>query len=776
MPEVPSYIGKILFGDKVIGTGFVVHKTGLIATCAHVLQAVDNSPAGKTFVFQPLVKGTPLTAIATDRIDSKCDVALLRLTAPLPKNTRIARLISSSHAKQGTPFQVVGYGRLADVNHSYNFSPATGFVVGTSDRDGIELLQLDSKQILPGMSGAPVIVEDLGGVVGIVSGRYSIDPTKQTFMRDVGWATKSESLIALAPDVLQSLPPIPSRAKVFPSWFRFLFVPMLILPLILALLLVYTLRPKNVPLENAPFNVAIAGFVTDPTSGISDADAKVLSEAFYTNFKTHLESIQSELPLTVGVWSPAQVGIVQGISSAAREKNAESLVKQLKDQQNARADIVVYGIITREGDKVAVIPEFYLSDNWPEISEVFGRFSLNTALAAPGPEQVRALSGELTSRSEVLSYIAEGIVHMILQKYDQAQQAYAQALKVSDQDFGGQELIYILMGNASLGNYNRISAVGTGSEIDRLPVLLEQAESDFEKAVQINPDYSRAYAGLGGILYLRALQPVAAQQAWNEIDDATLDKIQETFQKALKVSDRPDTADIPTKVTFGMGQVYLLRYLRGDQAAWDQATQAFQQIISGYGDGANPRIREFAAQSYGYLGLLRRERSDFEGATSAYQSAVALTQLDSRKDLFKRSLLQVRFTQLRAAGDIDGAAQAVDELLKFKLAPSDAAAILFQKGKMYSEASRKQDAADVFQQALSLDLSTDPILAAQLWVELGDKYYDLGRLADSVNAYKHALKLDPEHQQHLTRVISQTEAEIGTPTPTPAFTGTPVEL
>jgi tetratricopeptide (TPR) repeat protein len=157
---------------------------------------------------------------------------------------------------------------------------------------------------------------------------------------------------------------------------------------------------------------------------------------------------------------------------------------------------------------------------------------------------------------------------------------------------------------------------------------------------------------------------------------------------------------------------------------------------------------------------LQKQRGNFAEATQNYAKAVDLTQLDSRKEIFKQQQLQVTISERRAARDVDGAAKASEELLQMKLSPDDAAAVLYQLGKMYSEAGRDQESADVYLRATKLNLDSNPSLAATIYAVLGDKYYDLGRLRDAIDAYQTALDLDPANQSHLKKTIDETKAEL----------------
>jgi tetratricopeptide (TPR) repeat protein len=607
------------------------------------------------------------------------------------------------------------------------------------------------------------------------------DPRLATFLGNVGkelvWKTYTtpEDLqykVNLAVETWQRRDQIWGRVRLFAILVAFV--------LVVAIVGVVVNAALNPPVElvNSPFNIAVAGFAVDAASGISASDAQRLSEQFYTNLKVRLDEINPELTKlggAIGIWSPSQIGTVTGMTREERDKNAELLVKQLKETRNAEVHILVYGIITKEGDEVAVIPEFYNFHPSPELSEVRGRFDLATVLAVPGPNLLPTLTVQLSDRSEILALITQGLSLMTASAYDRAQSAYEQALTVGGSDLSGRELLYILVGNASTFNYNALAAGGGTRDLQRLPQLLTQAETAYKEAIALNPAYSRAYAGLGSIQYLRAVTGISDNQAWQSLDETVLNQIDATFDKSMASLDQPGSADIPTKVTFGKAQVALLRFLRDSRSnqpdaanqAWTQADDLFGKVITDYGDGANVRVKEFAAQAYGFKALLRKERAQFADATKLYTTAAELTDQEARRQLFKRSIVQIRADELRAAQDIDGALKAYDDLLTFKMTPSDRGATYFQKCKMLTEANRSAEALTCLEEAVQLDLQLNPTLAASLWVELGNHYYDDGRLADCITSYEKALALDPDGQAHLAALIEETKAEMGKVTATP---------
>lgn len=213
MPQVPSYIGQLISDNRFLGTGFFVSNTGIIATCYHVLSPLGEQPAGKFIKFHLLNSTLELDCVITDKLDAVNDVALLKLVGSLPsQEIRVPMLLDSQLAKGNMSLQVTGYGQVNDDEHKYDFVSAIGTIAGSIGRDGLDLIQLDSKQILPGMSGAPVIIEELGGVIGIVSGRYSIDPNSELWLRDMAWAVRIEHLVSLESEIQIADKPDPRAA------------------------------------------------------------------------------------------------------------------------------------------------------------------------------------------------------------------------------------------------------------------------------------------------------------------------------------------------------------------------------------------------------------------------------------------------------------------------------------------------------------------------------------------------------------------------------------
>jgi hypothetical protein len=221
-----NYIAILKYQGKVLGTAFLVSKK-LAVTCYHVLAAAGVEPfTGETFQLQFLQGGPVIEADARKMANQSLDTALLSLNDDLPFEIGVPPLIDAPLEKlAGTDFITLGYGRVDnDPLHSYGQMPAQGKIAGLAERDGVVRIQLESQSILPGMSGGPIWAPSLGGVVGMLSARFRVDPMADTHNRDAAWAVQAAHLAQLDPERIKLLPPVETPAaaqrpnKVINNW------------------------------------------------------------------------------------------------------------------------------------------------------------------------------------------------------------------------------------------------------------------------------------------------------------------------------------------------------------------------------------------------------------------------------------------------------------------------------------------------------------------------------------------------------------------------------
>ncbi|MEU4155164.1 trypsin-like peptidase domain-containing protein [Actinoplanes sp. NPDC026670] len=182
--------------EAACGVGFVA-ADGVVVTCAHVVEAAGAGPGDQVRLAFPRLPGCPQVVGWVDpgawRQDE--DVALLRLTdVPADATSFLLGSAAGCRGHRVSAFGVpdgglrgrFGYARAGDV---------------LSDTDGGPLLQLaEANDVTAGFSGSPVIDEETGLVVGMVT---EIDRADE-YQRGMGvaYATAAETLRQLD-DALQ---------------------------------------------------------------------------------------------------------------------------------------------------------------------------------------------------------------------------------------------------------------------------------------------------------------------------------------------------------------------------------------------------------------------------------------------------------------------------------------------------------------------------------------------------------------------------------------------
>ena len=172
--------------DKIVGTGFVIAGP-LIVTCAHVVYkhagAVTLRPQGHWATFTADIAAL---SSAQPKAPGQKDVAILRPRSPLP-STVLPLTLAPGVSLQDRPFVTFGYPPAGAIQGLH----ARGLVRGrVRDETGLPFLQLDSKEVANGMSGAPVVDVSTQQVVGMVSGGFNLAESAK--LRDLVLAVPGE--------------------------------------------------------------------------------------------------------------------------------------------------------------------------------------------------------------------------------------------------------------------------------------------------------------------------------------------------------------------------------------------------------------------------------------------------------------------------------------------------------------------------------------------------------------------------------------------------------
>jgi tetratricopeptide (TPR) repeat protein len=205
--------------DAIVGTGVVVSMDGKIVTCAHVIIAAGVNPrlgrripsawglvvesifgrksgplaegnGAEVGVYFPQVRGGEArrATVVGYFPQHEDDVVVLQLIGgPAPLGQEQIAKLGRAEPSEGNAFRSYGYTPIGD----HPATRAGGTIMGTLERARVshlqaDLVQLSSRQIDKGMSGAAVLDEERNLIVGLIAERHYPDNT--SIKDDVGYA------------------------------------------------------------------------------------------------------------------------------------------------------------------------------------------------------------------------------------------------------------------------------------------------------------------------------------------------------------------------------------------------------------------------------------------------------------------------------------------------------------------------------------------------------------------------------------------------------------
>jgi energy-coupling factor transporter ATP-binding protein EcfA2 len=207
--DLRHYVLAVTDSEKpgaVRGTAFLVSlkDLGYAVTCYHVMGDLTEVK----LLFEP-TKVLVQAEILPNYSDETLDVAILKIIEPLPRELQKLQLRSGEFL--GRKFKSFGFPQ------PFNGLRASGIIEGlvpssqASHRaiGGEELLQLRTKDVAKGMSGAPIVLDDSETVVGMVVAGNS---TQWNIHSDLAFAQSIDVVLKLCGNLtLRS--PIPDRKR-----------------------------------------------------------------------------------------------------------------------------------------------------------------------------------------------------------------------------------------------------------------------------------------------------------------------------------------------------------------------------------------------------------------------------------------------------------------------------------------------------------------------------------------------------------------------------------
>jgi tetratricopeptide (TPR) repeat protein len=369
------------------------------------------------------------------------------------------------------------------------------------------------------------------------------------------------------------------------------------------------------------FNVAVAEFTVQDESGgyRSTKEGMQISQDLYLAITNQLQELPAAL--TRETRGPEMIKTIRGATPAERDLSAQETARR------NNATILVYGVISYKDGHSQLEPSFYVSDNsFRYGGEVRG----SQRLSRPIPIDLNQDNGpilpenvELYTRTVVLQRLVIGLANFFIGDYDRAALDFKQAAGLPGwNESDGKEVAYMLLGSALLRGYIPCAE-------DTTP--LEQALQAFEKAREINPDYARAYLGLGSATLLKA-------NRFDPNQKEELKQAQQWLEDALRASDQPETAYVPVKVAYELGQVHQLGADQGfANFSQDLAKTSFNQVIEDFNQaGRPPELTWYDGHARLYLGRMKGISGDWVGMEGECRLALEeLKSLNSLADTIK---------------------------------------------------------------------------------------------------------------------------------------------
>jgi len=363
----------------------------------------------------------------------------------------------------------------------------------------------------------------------------------------------------------------------------------------------------------ARFTVTDSDTIANPSLGLDMA----------TNMATSIKKALDDLGGmgVISIWGPDQVSLSSCNDINTCEQAARTLATSIK------ADIVIYGTVDVSETRSTIRPLFYIhTDSFYRAPELVGQSELGTPIEIRGaisdPSERGRADEKLSNRMKVLAKVIYGLSRYQSRRYDEALTAFQEAATIKgwgdegDTD-EGRHVLDLFIGSAAI-------VIGTGK---LAPDKLALAQQALTQAITLDDQYARAYVALGYTYFLQSLPPITATgdaAKLTHVNFELLDKAMDLLQHASRAKDQSPLADIQAKVDFYLGQCYFVRTQAGRDTTYDESYNRFQAVVVAYGDNANPRIKELAAESHARLALIYNATRRNAQAKRELEAAIAL--------------------------------------------------------------------------------------------------------------------------------------------------------
>lgn len=387
-------------------------------------------------------------------------------------------------------------------------------------------------------------------------------------------------------------------------------------------------------MASTTFNVVVAEFGELDANGQLQVTelSRALSQSVYDTLQAQREAlpdpiIKSSLAIRHGNL-PVTDDVVTDETSAAR----------VADELGA--DMVIYGHLAQRNPATRDLeftPQFYVpAAVRGDIDALLtGNQNSGTVIFAPNVSPGMSLNthAELRTQVSALFFIATGLAYDVFGQAAFSLEVYRQAGRVLvdwPERNSGKEVLYFFWGQAALFRAQQLTGQPAAD-------LLSEAEAAFQSAIGSNPNYARAYIGLGSALYVKLQR---ADPVSNTLSSPDLPRMLAIYDRAPELAraagDR--LAEQVGVYSQGLGLYQLGRAQRitDPVAAQQLLTQAAERVSATLAPFAELKQPRLLAQAHLALGAIAVQQAEIliaqgnrsEGETAyrrardAYQACV----------------------------------------------------------------------------------------------------------------------------------------------------------
>ncbi len=275
------------------------------------------------------------------------------------------------------------------------------------------------------------------------------------------------------------------------------------------------------------FNIAVAELGEVSASGDirESLHGAALSEVVFNSIRRQYDEHPSLDPEDVVIWHDSTsrneknvpIGVITGRTAKERAQKALEITEKIN------ADLLIFGQLASADAADSLELEFYYRSRKirNEFDLTQGQHRVGAPLVvSPSFAQDSSLarlkiSDPLAARAKALSLVAIGLTYDVLGDVENSLLQFQLAQEHFDDldDQTGLESLYFFMGRSSLFLQDHVAA-----------------EDAFSQAIALDPTYTRAYIGLGGVYLTRSQPPIASDR----LEEASnLERAIETYETGL---------------------------------------------------------------------------------------------------------------------------------------------------------------------------------------------------------------------------------------------------